>query len=37
MRGPSHKLQNIDQSKTKHLHYTSRTIHKGIGRLSIYR
>ena len=29
MRGPPHKIQNTDQSKTKHLHYLKRTVHKG--------
>ena len=36
MRGPPHKIQNIDQSKTKHLHNTRRVLHKGIGCLRIH-
>ena len=35
IRGPSHKIQNTDQSKPNHLHHTKRTIDKGIGRLRI--
>ena len=35
MRGPPHKIQNTNQSKTKHFHYTRGTVHKGIGYLRI--
>ena len=30
-----HKIHNIDQPKTKHPHYTRKTIHKGKGCLRI--
>ena len=32
---PPHKMQNTDQSRTKHVHHTWRTIHKRIGHLRI--
>ena len=37
MRGPPHKVQNPNQSKTKHLHYTRKTVHKGLSRLRIHK
>ena len=37
MRGLPYKIQDIDQSKSKCLHYTKRIAHKGIGRLRIHR
>ena len=33
----THKIHNIDQRKTKHLHYTKKTVHKGLGRLRIHK
>ena len=35
MKGPPHKIQDSYQSKTKHLHHTKRTVHKGISHLKI--
>ena len=30
MRGPYHKVRNTGQSKIRNLHYTRRTLHKGL-------
>lgn len=34
---PPHKIQNTKQSKITHLHYTRRTVHKGIDYLRVHK
>ena len=37
MRAPPHKIQNPNQSKSKHLYYTRKIVHKGISPLRIHK